>query len=219
MQYNRRDFIQRTAAALSTLAISGIPMSCGGNRGRIFKYALCNEIVQEFSWPEQCEIIGSAGYDGVEVASFTLVKEGVQEITGDTRKQMVKDMKNAGIVCAGLHWLFTPPPHGLHFTTSDKELRQKSINYLDQLIDFCGDLGGEVMVFGSPGQRGTTGGVTVREATDYFADGLAQVADHAKDRKVTILIESLPLSSTDVVNTLEEAVEIVNKIGHPSISS
>ncbi|NLO03571.1 MAG: sugar phosphate isomerase/epimerase [Bacteroidales bacterium] len=219
MQYNRRDFIQRTAAALSTLAISGIPMSCGGNRGRIFKYALCNEIVQEFSWPEQCEIIGSAGYDGVEVASFTLVKEGVQEITGDTRKQMVKDMKNAGIVCAGLHWLFTPPPHGLHFTTSNKELRQKSINYLDQLIDFCGDLGGEVMVFGSPGQRGTTGGVTVREATDYFADGLAQVADHAKDRKVTILIESLPLSSTDVVNTLEEAVEIVNKIGHPSISS
>jgi D-psicose/D-tagatose/L-ribulose 3-epimerase len=169
--------------------------------------------------PSSVEIIGSAGYNGVEVASFTLVKEGVQEITGDMRKQMIKDMKNAGIVCAGLHWLFTPPPHGLHFTTPDKELRRKSIAYLDQLIDFCGDLGGEVMVFGSPGQRGTTGGISVKEATDYFADGLAQVADHAKERKITILIESMPLSSTDVINTLEQAVAIVNNLDHPAIST
>lgn len=219
MYYNRRDFIQRTAAALSTLAIGGLQTACDRNKDRIFKYALCNEIVQDFSWQEQCEIIGKAGYDGVEVASFTLVKDGVQEISAGRRKQMVSDMKNAGIVCAGLHWLYTPPPYGLHFTTPDSELRQKSINYLNQLIDFCGDLGGEIMVFGSPDQRGTTGGVTVKEATGYFADGLAQVADHAKDRNITILIESLPLSSTDVINTLEEAVAIVKKIGHPAISS
>jgi len=217
--YKRREFIQKSVVALSAVSLAGLPLACSSNDKRVFKYALCNESLQEFSWPEQCEIIGNAGYDGVEIASFTLVKEGVQELTPAIRKQMVQDMKNAGIECAGLHWLLTPPPQGLHFTTPDQQLRQKTISYLDQLIDFCGDMGGKIMVFGSPPQRSTMQGISVEEATGYFADGLAQVADHAQDRDVTILIEPLPHTSTDVVNTLAEALTIIKKINHPAIST
>jgi sugar phosphate isomerase/epimerase len=158
--YNRRNFIRTSAMALGAISIAGLPIGCGPKRGtkNLFKYAFCNEILQEFDWPEQCEIIGNAGYDGVEIAPFTLVKEGVQELSSDKRRQMVQDMKNAGIECVGLHWLFVPPPQGLHFTTPDESLRQKSIDYLSKLIDFCGDMGGKVMIFGSPNQRGTTRG-------------------------------------------------------------
>jgi D-psicose/D-tagatose/L-ribulose 3-epimerase len=216
--YKRREFIQKSVVAMSAVSLAGLPLACSNNK-RVFKYALCNESLQEFSWPEQCEIIGNAGYDGVEIASFTLVKEGVQELTPAIRKQMVQDMKNAGIECAGLHWLLTPPPQGLHFTTPDQQIRQKTIGYLDQLIDFCGDMGGKIMVFGSPPQRSTKQGISVEEATGYFADGLAQVADHAKARGVTILIEPLPQNSTDVVNTLAEALSIIKKINHPAIST
>lgn len=217
--FNRRDFIKTSALALSTVSITAVPIACSYNQRNFFKYALCNEILQEFSWPEQCEIIGNAGYNGVEIAPFTLVEEGVQEITQDKRRQIKQAMKNAGIECAGLHWLLAPPPQGLHFTTPDEKLRQKSIDYLDKLIDFCGDLGGEIMVFGSPGQRDTSQYLSIQEAINYFADGLAKVADHAKERDVKILIEPLPRTDTDVVNTLKEAIKIVNKIGHPSISS
>ena len=219
--YNRRNFIQTTAFALGSLGIAGLPVACGhkGGSKNIFKYAFCNEILEGYSWPEQCEIIGSAGYEAVEIAPFTLVKEGVQEITPDKRRQMVQDMKNAGIVCAGLHWLFVAPPHGLHFTTPDNELRKRSVDYLVKLIDFCGDLDGEIMVFGSPNQRGTSQGLSIQEATNYFIDGLAQVADHAKDRNVKILIEPLPTNSTDVVNTFAEAMTMVHKIDHPAIAT
>jgi sugar phosphate isomerase/epimerase len=218
---SRKDFIKTSALGLSSISIAGLPMACGRNSGtgKLFKYALCSEILQGFSWPEQCEITGKAGYEGIEIAAYTLVSEGVQEITQDKRQQMVRDMKNAGIVCAGLHWLFVPPPQGLHFTTPDGQVRQKSIDYLNKLIDFCGDLGGEIMVFGSPAQRGTSQGLSIQEATDYFTDGLAKVADHAKERNVTILVESLPKSSTDVVNTLEEALKVVNMINHPNIAT
>lgn len=185
----------------------------------MFRYAFCNEILKEFSWRKQCEIIGTAGYEGVEIAPFTLVEESVQNISSGKRRQMVQDMKNAGIECAGLHWLFVPPPKGLHFTTPDEPLRRKSIDYLDKLIDFCGDLGGKIMVFGSPDQRGTTQGFSIQEASNNFSDGLAKVADHAKDCDVTILVEPLPLTSTDVVNKLEEAMKIVNKIDHTAIST
>jgi D-psicose/D-tagatose/L-ribulose 3-epimerase len=219
MNYNRREFIQKSAAALSAVGIAGLPVACGNKQKNIFKYALCNEVLKEYSWPEQCDIIGEAGYDGVEIASFTLVEKGVQEITSEKRKQMVQNMKNAGIKCAGLHWLLTPPPEGLHFTTLDDQIRNKSIDYLNKLIDFCGDLNGEVMVFGSPAQRGTTSGLSIKESTNYFADGLAKVADHAKERDVKILIEPLSKNQTEVVNTVKEAVEVVKKINHPAISS
>jgi sugar phosphate isomerase/epimerase len=218
--YNRRDFIKTSVIALGSAGLAGMPVACQGkNKKNYFKYALCNEIVKEFSWPEQCDIIGKAGFNGIEVAPFTLLKEGVQEITLDKRRQMVKDMKNAGIVCPGLHWLFVPPPQGLHFTTPDNQLRQRSVDYLVKLIDFCGDLGGEIMVFGSPVQRATSQGISIQEATDYLADGLAKVADHARERNLTILIEALTKRETDVVNTLEEAKTLVNKINHPNISS
>jgi sugar phosphate isomerase/epimerase len=221
--YNRRDFIKVSSLAFGAVSIAGLPLSCGPSSekstGNSFKYGFCNESLQDLSWARQCEIIGNAGYTGVEIAPFSLVEKGVKEISAGDRKQMVRDMKNAGIQCLGLHWLLSPPPKGLHFTTPDDKVRQKSVDYLDALVDFCGDLGGKVMIFGSPGQRSTTKGLTVEEAMDYFADGLAQVANHAQQRDVKILVEPLSSDQTDVVNTLGDAMKIVNKVDHPAIST
>jgi len=181
-----------------------------------FKYAMCNESMAELSWAEQCRIVGSAGYKGIEIAAFTLVKEGVQEISQERRSQMVSVMKEAGLECAGLHWLLAPPPAGLHFTTPDVAVRRKTVAYFDKLIDFCGDLEGSCMIFGSPKQRSTVG-ISIEEAKKYFAEGLAGLADHAQQRNVKILIEPLGRSVTDVVNTLAEALEMAKQIEHPAI--
>jgi sugar phosphate isomerase/epimerase len=181
-----------------------------------FKYAMCNESMAKLSWAEQCQIIGDAGYQGVEIAAFTLVEEGVQEISPARRKEMVSVMKKAGIECVGLHWLLAPPPKGLHFTTPDAAVRRKTIAYLDELIDFCGDLDGHYMIFGSPKQRNTQG-IAVEDAKKYFADGLTAVADHARQRGIRILVEPLGKRTTDVVNTLAEASELAERINHPAI--
>ena len=181
-----------------------------------FKYAMCNESMADLSWQEQCRIVSNAGYEGIEVAAFTFVKEGVEEISPEKRNEMVSVMKDAGLECAGIHWLLAPPPEGLHFTTPNVIVRQKTVDYLDKLIDFCGDLGGPCMVFGSPNQRGTTG-ISVEEAKKYFAEGLAKLADHAQQRGVKILVEHLPRYATDVINTLAEALELARQINHPAI--
>nr|MBC8186144.1 sugar phosphate isomerase/epimerase [candidate division KSB1 bacterium] len=158
----------------------------------------------------------SADYKGVEIASFTLVKEGVQELTQTDRKGLLKTMKDNGLQCAGLHWLLAPPPQGLHFTTPDDKVRKKTVAYLDALIDFCADLEGEMLIFGSPKQRNTVG-ISTDEAKKYFAEGLASVADHAQQRGVKVLLEHLDHTQTDVVNTLAEAKAIVDEVNHPAI--
>jgi D-psicose/D-tagatose/L-ribulose 3-epimerase len=222
-KYDRRDFIKTSGGLLGAFALGGMAASCSKNEQQAaewqgFKYAMCNESMQDLSWAEQCQIVGEAGFKGVEIAAFTLVREGVFEINAAARTQMVKDMEAAGIECVGLHWLLAPPPKGLHFTTPDAAVRAKTVAYLNNLIDFCGDLGGTAMIFGSPKQRNTLD-ISIEEATKYFADGLAQCADHAVARDVKILIEPLDKTQTDVVNTMEEGVKVLKQVNHPAIQT
>ena len=219
--YSRRDFIKTSGGILGAAALGVLPLGCRKKETPAykwpgFKYAMCNESMARLSWPRQCQIVGNAGYRGIEIATFTLVKEGVQEISPAKRKEMVSAMKNAGIECAGLHWLLAPPPKGLHITTPAPAVRQKTVAYLDKLIDFCADVGGPYMIFGSPKQRNTKG-ISVEEAKKYLAEGLAKVADHAQKRSVKILVEPLGKGATDVVNTMAEALELAEQINHPAI--
>ena len=219
--YSRRDFIKTSGCILGSAALSGLTLSCHKNEAVYgewagFKYAMCNESMAELNWAEQCRIVSDAGYKGIEIAAFTLVKKGVQEITPERRKEMVSVMKDAGLECVGLHWLLAPPPKGLHFTTPDASVRRKTVAYLDTLIDFCGDLGGPYMIFGSPKQRDTRG-ISVEQAKKYFAGGLAAVADHAQQRGIEILVEPLGNRTTDVVNTLAEASQLAGQVNHPAI--
>lgn len=221
--YTRRDFLKTTGEIAGAASLGGLALGCGQKKQAAkgewkgFKYSMCNESMRELPWEEQCSIIGNAGYKGVEIAAFTLVKNGVGDISTGQRKDMVKTIQNAGLECVGLHWLLAPPPKGLHFTTPDATVRAKSVAYLNELIDFCGDLGGHVMIFGSPKQRSTVGAETVEEAKKHFVEGLTAVADHAQQRDVKILVEHLDHTQTNVVNTLAEALNIVKRVNHPAI--
>ena len=223
-KHSRRSFLKASGGVLTVGAIGGLTMSCrkepkpAGDKWPGFDYAMCNESMKDLPFAEQCKIVGDAGYTGIEIAPFTLVKEGVGEITATQRQEMFMAMADNGLTCAGLHWLLAPPPKGLHFTSPDDALRAKSVGYLNELIDFCGDLGGKAMIFGSPKQRNTVG-ISIKEATRHLADGLAAVAKHAQDRNVQVLIEPLDKTQTDVVNTTAEAMEIVDKIDHPAIQT
>jgi sugar phosphate isomerase/epimerase len=128
-------------------------------------------------------------------------------------------LASEGLRFVGLHWLMVTPK-GLHVTTPDPALREKSWGHIRSLIDLCADLGpGGVMVFGSPAQRGTTGGSTPAEATRRYVEGLASVAPHALERGVTVLVEALPRNQCDVVLTLDDAAGIVREIGSPAIQT
>jgi len=165
---------------------------------------------------EQCAIVAGAGYRGIELAPFTLVAQGVEELDRPARAAIAKTMAKAKLECAGLHWLLAPPPAGLHFTTPDADVRRRTIAYFERLVDFGGDVGAPVMVFGSPKQRGA-GDAPRPEARRRFMEGLRMVADRALRRGVTVLVEALDRSQTDMINTLAEARALVEEIDHPAI--
>jgi sugar phosphate isomerase/epimerase len=181
-----------------------------------FQHAICNEVFKDWSFPDTCKAVRKAGYDGIEIAPFTLAEDPAS-ISSEQRRQYRAAIASEGLVFAGLHWLMVSPK-GLHVTTPDASLRERSWNHIRVLIDLCADLGpGGVMVFGSPQQRSSTGGLSPAEATRHYIDGLAAVAPQAMERGVTICIEPLSPSQTDVLTTLDEAARIVRQIDSPAI--
>jgi len=183
---------------------------------RQLKHAMCNEAFESTPFVEQCRTLKRAGYQGIEIAPFTLAPDPL-EITPEQRRNVRRTMVDEGLEFVGLHWLMVSPK-GLHVTTPDNSLRERSWRHIRNLIDLCGDLGDNgVMVFGSPQQRSTTGGMTREEATRNYIAGLAEVAPHAEEKGVTVLVEALPAAQSDVVQTLEEAVAIVREINSPGV--
>jgi D-psicose/D-tagatose/L-ribulose 3-epimerase len=181
-----------------------------------FRQAICNEAFEKFRFADACRAIRKAGYDGIEIAPFTLA-EDPGAISPAARREYRSIIESEGLRFAGLHWLMVSPK-GLHVTTPDDALRAKSWQHIRNLIDLCADLGpGGVMVFGSPNQRSTTGGLSREQATRHYMDGLAGVAPHAAERGVTILVEALPIGQCDVVQTLDEAAAIVREIDSPGV--
>ena len=182
------------------------------------RYAMCNEAFGETPFAEQCRTLRECGYEGIEIAPFTLAADPA-EISPTRRRECRAIMQGEGPAFVGLHWLMVSPK-GLHVTTPDQALRERGWNHIRNLIDLCGDLGDRgVMIFGSPQQRSTTGGLTREQATRNYVDGLRSVARQAADRGVTILVEALPRNQTDVVLSLDEAVAIVAEIGSPAIQT
>jgi sugar phosphate isomerase/epimerase len=180
------------------------------------KQSICSEVFEKWPFADACQAVRKAGYTGYEIAPFTLAEDPAA-IPAEKRREYRSIMEGEGLTFAGLHWLMVSPK-GLHVTTPDQTLRERSWDYVRRLVDLCADLGpGGVMVFGSPNQRASTGGLSRAEATRNYVDGLAGVALHALARGVTILVEALPVQQCDVVTSLEEAAGIVRQLNTPSI--
>jgi len=181
-----------------------------------FHQSICNEIYEKRPFEEVCRSIRGIGYTGIEISPFTLA-ERPADITAAQRKHYRDVISSEGLQFVGLHWLMVSPP-GLHVTTPDRTLRERSWRHIVELIDLCADVGDSgVMVFGSPKQRCTTAGASRDEATANYIEGLAGVAAHAQQRAVTILVEALPIGQCDVINTLAEAASVVKQIDSPSV--
>jgi sugar phosphate isomerase/epimerase len=188
-----------------------------------FRYAICNEIFAQTPFAEACRQIRACGYEGIEIAPFTLSGDPAA-IPAGRRAEIRSAIAGEGLCFAGLHWLLVKP-EGLHLTTPDARTRQKSWEYLDRLIDLAGDLSvceqeyGAVMVLGSPKQRSTVEGMSAREAADVLIHELGHLAPHAESRGIRIVLEALSPEQTDVVTSVGEAVEIVKQIGSPAIQT
>ncbi len=180
------------------------------------KYAICNETFKDWAWDKTCKAAATLGYTGLEVAPFTLA-ESAADVPADKRAECKKIAEDCGLTIIGLHWLFVSPP-GLYLNHPDDAIRAKTVDYLHALVDLCGDLGGELMVLGSPKQRDHIPECSFRDTFLRAADTLSKVMDHCAERGVTICFEPLTPAETNFINRADEGVALIKEVNHPNLS-
>jgi D-psicose/D-tagatose/L-ribulose 3-epimerase len=179
------------------------------------RIALCNEVLGDMALERQCEYAAALGYDGLEIAPFTLSTSPEKISTADAAK-IRATVEASGLVVTGLHWLLVKP-EGLSLTDPDAAVRTRTLAMITHLIGLCAELGGAVLVHGSPKQRQIAPGETHAIALARLQDGLAQVALAAARVGVIYCIEPLSRRETELVNTIAEAAELVRSIDHPNL--
>jgi D-psicose/D-tagatose/L-ribulose 3-epimerase len=181
------------------------------------RIALCNEVLAGMPLQRQCEYASRLGYDGLEIAPFTLNASPEKISTAEAAK-IRATVEASGLVVTGLHWLLVKP-EGLSLTDPDAAVRARTLEVMMHLIGLCAELGGAVLVHGSPKQRQIAPGESHAVALDRLRDALAQVALAAARVGVIYCIEPLSRRETSVVNTIAEAAELVRSIDHPNLKT
>jgi sugar phosphate isomerase/epimerase len=178
------------------------------------RFATCNEQFEGWPFDRVCRFVRSAGYEGLELAPFTLAPS-ITELSAARRVTLKQQAADAGVAIIGLHWLLAKT-EGLYLTSPDSEVRQRTAGYLVALAEACRDLGGGVMVFGSPSQRSLLPGVVREDAYKWAADTFRQAMPALADCGVTLCMEPLSPAETDFVNTCDDALRLAELVDHPA---
>jgi D-psicose/D-tagatose/L-ribulose 3-epimerase len=179
------------------------------------KLALCNEVLREQPFAEQCRLAASIGCTALELAPFTLADDPatLTDADADRLRQIAAEH---GLVISSLHWLLARPT-GLSLATPDAALHARTVAFLQHLIRFARGCGAQVLVHGSPQQRSPLPGQSVADALARCEDGWAQLAGAAQDAGLVYCIEPLSRAETPVLNTVAEAAAVVDRIGSPAL--
>ena len=181
------------------------------------RLSLCNEVLVPMPFAQQCEYAAKLGYDGLEVAPYTLSDEPHRMSPARVAASR-RATEDAGIAVTGLHWLLVKPA-GLSISTKDDAARTNTLDVMFALIDLCAELGGKYLVHGSPGQRRIDPGDTREAALARAQACWAAAGERAAKAGVVYCVEPLSSEQTPLVNTLAEAAQVVAAIGNPALKS
>lgn len=178
------------------------------------KFGICNEIFDGWKLRDAMQFAKNVGYDAIEIAPFTLANY-VTEISESDRKRIRAEASEVGIEIAGIHWVLVKA-EGMYLTHPDNEVRKKTADYFCELVEFCADIGGRVIVVGSPKQRNIMPGISYEEAWSWAKEVFKDAIQLAFERGVVICLEPLAPSETNFINKAEEAIKFIKEFNNPS---
>ena len=177
------------------------------------KFAICNETFQDWPFEKAFAFAAELGYTGLEIAPFT-IHTSAYEISPARRADVRRQADDAGLAIIGLHWLLAKTT-GYYLTSPDDAVRHKTAEYLGELARLCRDLGGKVIVLGSPMQRNLLPGVTHEQAMDLAADCLRRAMPTLEQCGVTLAVEPLGPKDGNFLLTAAKGVELCEMVGSP----
>ncbi|MEM1069510.1 MAG: sugar phosphate isomerase/epimerase family protein [Planctomycetota bacterium] len=179
------------------------------------KYAICNETFGDWSLEKALAFAKAAGYTGWEVAPFMLADD-IRGFTDKQRSEYRQQVEDSGFEITGLHWLLAKT-NGFYLTTPDPDIRKATTEYLGELAKLCHDLGGRIMVLGSPQQRNVPEGQSMESAMEFAAEVIGGAVPVLEEYAVQIAIEPLGREEGNFLNHASDARQLQAMIDRPQV--
>lgn len=180
------------------------------------RFAICNETFGGWDHARVCDFVAATGYAGLEIAPFTLAAR-ITDVTAEQRRELRRTAESAGLKIVALHYLLAKT-EGFHVTSPDSAIRKTTGLYLGELARACRELGGDLMVFGSPLQRKLADGITKQQGDDYAIDTFQYMLPMLEETGVRLGLEPLAPAETNYLNTCAEALALADRIGHLKVT-
>ena len=180
----------------------------------MIRFGICNELFEGWEFGQVCKTVKGLGYDGLEIAPFTLAPR-ITQVTPQRRRELRAMVEDAGLATIGLHWLLAQT-EGFYLTTPDAQVRLNTASYLVALAEATRDLGGTLMVLGSPKQRDLLPGVSEAQALDLAYDVFDRIMPTIAAFGVDLCLEPLAPTETNFLNTCAQANELIARVNHPN---
>ena len=181
----------------------------------VIRFGSCNEMFEGWELDRQLSFLKECGYEGVELAPFTIATD-VRDVPASRRHEIAALAERTGIEVIGLHWLLVGP-EGMYVTHTDPAVRARTADYLVELMRFCADVSGKVLVFGSPAQRNLLPGVSKDQARDWLIAAFERALPVAEQSGVTLCLEPLPAPECTFITSTTEAIDVIDAIDHPNL--
>lgn len=178
------------------------------------QFGICNEIFKDWKIEDAMSFARQAGYDAFEIAPFTIANY-VTDISAARRTEIRDAAARAGIAISGIHWVLVQA-EGMYLNHPDTAVRTRTAKYFCDLVDFCADLGGKIIVVGSPKQRNIMDGVSSQQAWDWASATFRDSVKRAEDRGITICFEPLAPAETNFINTAADGIRFVREHHSPN---
>ncbi|MFI3256811.1 MAG: sugar phosphate isomerase/epimerase family protein [Spirochaetales bacterium] len=147
---------------------------------------------------------------GIEVVEFSILSDYSKERARYLKSKLAQyNLK--GKCCSAL-------PEGCDFASLNKEEVKNANKYMFSCIEFCKDMGSESLsgVLYSPWGK-TNPNTEKSEKHEIIAQNFSSVAKFARENDISINFEVLNRYETDVINTLADGANLLEKIACENI--
>ena len=149
--------------------------------------------------------LASFGYDGVELMTLNPSKLDWDFV----RKEAEKNNLAIVLVCTGEIF----GQLGLSYTDPKEEVRKEAIRRTKEIIDFASALGANINIGRIRGQYCKE--LSKEETERYAVDAFKELSEYSGSKGVSIALETVTILQTNFINTLQEAVEIIEAVDNP----
>ncbi len=177
------------------------------------RYAICNETFLDWPFEKAFAFARECGYEGIEIAPFTIANDA-RDISTAKRAEVRSQAEAAGLDVVGLHWLLAKT-EGYYLTSPEASVRKATTEYLCELARLCRDLGGDVLVLGSPQQRNLLPGVSMDDAMKYAAEVIRGAVGVLEETNVVLAVEPLGPAEGDFLNHASDGVKLIGMVDSP----